>query len=450
MSANPSVTESIDKEFMNQIHSSLGKLFKEMSKRLIERDQLSRLIALTFFTRANCFLLGERGVAKSYAIDTLGNSIDETDELWQLTLKDDTKIEEIFGRTYTDTNGDWKINTKGSLLEADNIFLDEMFKAKGKVLNGVLELLVDRTYSFGDGKKHKTDILAFFAASNEYPTESYMLPYVDRIDYWIEIPPIRTAFNRKRFYMGDFLKAPIDEKLISKTQILKVIEESKKVIIPDNIMNLYVKITINFRKALVKTSDRKYSRIIKNIKTIAYMNNRDYVNYSDLFILLYSAWQDGIEKERVERVLFETMFGKREEIRAYLSECNTLYRDCLNEFNSKLFRFFTHKYDFIGEMQNSNFLITRDNFKAIAESIEGLLKNIEEIEHIRSFNQKIQKELDDNIIILDVKERVFDEKLNKEISVSKNDMISKRDDIMEWLEVNPDLFTYKNIQKENF
>lgn len=444
--------EEIDTVKMAKIHKSLVELFNEMSSRLIERDQLIRLIGLTFFCKANCFLLGDRGVGKSYAIEKLGNSIDGTSPLWQLMLKKDTKIEEVFGRTYQDEKGEWLINTKNSLLEANNIFADEMFKAQGELLSGLLEVLVDRTFTFGDGKKRETDILAFFGASNEYPTERYMLPYVDRFDLWIEVKPIQSIENRRKYYRDEYNKKPLEGKYITREDIELVYGiESHKVKIEDHIMELYIEITTSFINSQIKTSDRKYRRILRLIKTIAYLNNREYVNYSDLFILLYSAWQNEVEKSRVERDLFDIIFGKHESINAFVSELeNDFNNNVLNSFNSTFFKFYNYKYDFTGEMQDAKYKNIIEGFETLILNIRVILEQIQLILNRYKFNLMVKKQLDENIIIVNVESNVFNDTLIKRINDLKQTLTLKKNDIEEWVRLNKDLYNYKKNQKKNF
>lgn len=445
------LSSSIDIVRMNKIHLSLVELFNEMSKRLIERDQLNRLIGLTFFCKSNCFLIGDRGVGKSYAIEKLGDSIEGTKPLWQLMLKKDTKIEEVFGRTYQDEKGEWLINTKNSLLEADNIFADEMFKAQGEILSGLLEVLVDRSYTFGDGKKRKTDIIAFFGASNEYPTERFMLPYVDRFDIWIEVKPIQSKFNRKKYYLDDYTNEVLESKFISKDDIEFVYnQEADKVFFNETLINLYIEITTSFINSEIKTSDRKYRRIIRLIKTIAYLNNRTTVNYSDLFILLYSAWQNEIEKERVERDLYDLIFGKKEKIDAFLSTLKTRFNDIVNGFNSQLYKYYSHKYEFSGESQDKAYSNILSSFYSIINEIDEIYSGLNEIENLYKFNMFVQKELDENIIIVDIKSEVFSEELIQSFRDLGIKLKEKKSDTIKWIKTNKDLYNYKSNQKKDF
>ena len=180
------------------------------------------------------------------------------------------------------------------------------------------------------------------------------------------------------------------------------------------------------------------------------MNNRDYVDYSDMFILLYSAWQNEIEKDRVERILYETIFGKKEEIKAYTQEVRNDFSDKMNEFNSQLYKFFSHKYVFSGDNQDGDFMYVLDIFKHMIASFNLLLGDIEKLENKNLFNKAVQTQLDNNIIIVGVKERVFTNDVVNLILELKSDITEKKEGIENWIIENKDLYHYKNNQKNNF
>lgn len=430
--------------------SNCKQLFTDMESRLIERDQAIRLIALTFFFKTNCFLIGERGGGKSYAIEMLGNIIKGAGKLWQLMLKKDTKTEEIFGRTYQTENGEWKINTKNSLLEATNVFTDEMFKADGKILSGLLEVLIDRCYSFGDGQKIKTNIIAFFGASNEYPTERFMLPYVDRFLIWIEIKQIQDEENRKRYYLGDYIQSPIESGLFNIEDIEYIYNESKKIAFSEELIDTYVIITKAFIQSGVKTSDRKYKSIIGLIKTIAYLNNRKSVNLSDLFILLFSAWQDQNEKEKVKDILFEKIFDTKQNVITLVEDVNKLIKEQESEFKRHSINFSTYKLVFSGDNQHLVFEENKKDIQIFIENFEYLLNDrLNKIEKIDLKNKFIMKLIDENIFILDIRENVFNEKIVEDINKLKNNLKDKISELKTWIGKNKTLFAYKNNQNEN-
>lgn len=443
------MSKDIDIESQMKYHKNCILLFEEMESRLIEREQLIRIVALTYFYKTNCFLIGDRGLGKSYAIEMFGKLVKGVSKLWQLLLKKETKSEEIFGRTYQTSTGEWKINTKDSLLDALVIFLDEMFKADGKILSGLLEVLVDRCYSFGDGQKVKTDIIAFFGASNEFPTERFMLPYVDRFLLWVTVEPIQDDTNRKRFYLGDFIQSPLDSDLFDITDIHYIYEESKKVVFHMDMIDMYLEITKAFIKAGIKTSDRKYKSIIGLIKTLAYLNGRDSVDISDLFILLFSAWHNDIEKTKVKEQLYSIVFGTQQEILSELQRIKELINEQESILKSNCINLLSYEYVFNGENQQVIFENLKNDIHTLLENNFVLENLIENIRNIDRRNKMIINKINNNIFILDIKENIFDDNIYKEIDKHSKILEDKRKKLTDWLTQNENLFAYKNNQSEN-
>lgn len=439
------MSNHIDIHKMKEYSNKLKLLFDEMELRLIERDQAIRLIALTFFAKTNCFILGERGVAKSYAVELLGNVIKGTKKLWQLLLKHDTKDEEIFGRTYKDdSNGELKINTKNSLLEAHNIFLDEMFKAQGKVLSGLLELLVDRSYSFGDGQKIKTKIIAVFGVSNEYPTGHFMLPYVDRFLIWIVFKEIKKEENKIRFFLDDFVKEPVDGEYFDHDDINFIYTEVEKVNFSTEKAKLYSQITTELQQNKVKTSDRKYKSIIRLMKTIAYLNGRTEVNYSDMFILLHSAWHNEEEKISVREKVSKHMFSTTEEINRRIHSVDKSIEVSNTDYKQYLYNLIEYKNVYSGEKAFLNFKNDLENLRIQIENYDVMYeKDIAKLIDMNNFNKNVEKELNENLFIIGEKDEIFTfdhlEKINNQITIIEKD----KKICIEWLNLNSKLHNYQ-------
>ena len=429
-------------------YNKLLKLLHEMDIRAIERDIPIRLIALTFLCKTNCFFVGPRGVGKSHLIENTGDSIEGSKKLWQLLLKKSTKPEELFGRTYQDDEGKWCINKKNSILEAHNVFLDEMFKAEGKTLSGLLELLVDRCYTFGDGVKTKTDIIAFFGASNEYPTDRFMLPFVDRFLLWDMIEPIKDVNNRIKYYKGEFERSLISEKFLSISDLDTIGIESQKIVFPDELYSKYTDITMSFIKADIKTSDRKYLKIIEIIKVMAYMNNRTQVNESDLFILLNSAWHNDQEKIKVHDNLMKHMFSTRDKVKTEISYVEKVIEEHDSIYRASYFKLINH-------MQHFNNVEGEDEFLSSINELKTLIKHYEWIKDTLNSkimaryraNMKLAAEVSGNIFTKDMEEPIFDMGMIKNTLRSDLKLKKKIREIEIWVGQNENFFAY-NIKKK--
>ena len=109
-------------------HNRISPLIYELNQRLIERDELSRLVVLAMLSKQHMFLIGERGVAKSMTVE-LVNGVIKGSTFWQLQVNDDTKLEELFGEKRSTEDGTIAYASKSSVLNSNYVVLDEMFKA---------------------------------------------------------------------------------------------------------------------------------------------------------------------------------------------------------------------------------------------------------------------------------------------------------------------------------
>ncbi len=434
----------MDKERQQYLHSQIPLLINELNQRLIERDELSRLVVLVMLSKSNMFLMGERGVAKSKTVELVNGAIAGA-TFWQLQVNADTKHEELFGAKTSTADGNITYAAKRSILNTHYAVLDEMFKAPSERLNSLLELLVDRSYTSGDGIKRKTPNHSTFGTSNEFPTETYMLPYVDRFDYWYEVKRIEEPENRKRYYAGDYVKTPIENQYLTLEDIAYINDVKNEIKIPHFMIELFHSITLSFITQKVKTSDRKYERILNNSMRIsAFLNNRDHVNISDIFLLLHSAWHDEGEKYKVNRVVFEEIFGNKEAIQLKIIESKQFMDAIDAEKNSIIYNYLNYK-EKLDSIDNQ---ATFQYIKNLASNYSMLyLKQKRDLESLLdkySDNLQIETLIEANLFVYNFKQNAF----TVEMVQSINELIEKINkrtfELNDWLKHNATLFDYQN------
>lgn len=437
-------------EVMNQskYKENIQKLFIQLEERLIEREQLVRLIVLALFSKNHMFLIGSRGVAKSGAIRLINDVFSDTKQVWQLQGSSSTKKENFFGKEYFNENSQISLNTNGTLLDAHVGIIDEMFKIPGEILNSLLEVLVDRYYTIGDGKIHKTDLISVFAASNEYPVERFMEPYVDRFLFWCEVEKIKSSENREKYYAGHFTKEPIIEKYFKLADLEHINESATRVIFPKELVSLYTLITEQFIESGIKTSDRKYGEIVKVFKVSAYLNARTSINYSDLFLLRYTAWHNDIEQDKVKKHLHDTVFYSKEEIKKMVSDLYNLYEEQKTYEKNSLYDVLRYKREFKGLSASENFEFLRSEAKVLLGNYEYLENKIRDMILIYERNKQILQELKENIFIVGVEYNSFSQETIEDVLKLHKTV---KDDVYylnEWLNKNTSLFDYSgNVHK---
>lgn len=386
-------------------------MIKEFESRLIEREQLSRIILLSFFSKSHMFLIGDRGVGKSHAIRLVNDVISDVKTLWQIQGNKSTTMKQMYGQETFNEDGNIQLNTKGTLLDSEYAFIDEVFKIDGLVLNGLLELLSDGCYTMGDGEQHPAKTKVVFMASNEYPLEKFMEPFVDRIIFWVEIKRISQMDNRLNFYRKNYNTEPIVDKYFSTNDLENVYKSALNDIeISPEIYNIYYEITTAFITAGVKTSDRKYGVILDIMKISAYLNNRESVDYSDLFILLHTAWHNDVEKEKVYKILHSEVFKTSEYVESTLEKIKVSIEEQETHQKGHLFDILNYKVEFSGRDKEIHFgnlkqdvITIKNNFKYVKSSV-SLLNYVYEHMNI------VLGQLEDNIFLLNITTDLFSSK----------------------------------------
>lgn len=453
MNAKTTKLSASEMEVQDQRRKMIKELIQDMEQRLIEREQLIRIVLLTIFSKNHLFLIGERGVGKSHGLMLAGSVIDGAKPLWQLQVSEHTQIEEIYGAKYEREDGTIGLRTENSLLSAHFGLLDEMFKAKGTRLSGMLELLADGCYTSGDGVRYDAPLISLFGASNEYPEEKFMEPYVDRFLFWYKVSRIEKKENRLKYYMGDFIQDFINKKYFKLEDIDDIYSISLNSIkIPDKILKKYVKITDQFITSSVKTSDRKYLKILNVMKIMAYLNGRAEVDYSDLFILLHSAWHNDTEREKVERHLYNTVFDTKENINTGILKIRTGFNDQNTIQKGKLFDLLHYKEEFnsyssIEKEQLFNFY--RVEIQTVFNNYNYLNDRLNDLESKKLNIEYILHLVENNIFILNIKPDVFDEKVYRDISNLREGILKEINTIKQWLDINPNYFEYDKNRREN-
>jgi MoxR-like ATPase len=111
----------------------LQALENELAASLIERDEVIRASLVALLARQHLVILGPPGTGKSALVTELARRI-----------------------------------TAGKLVEAELVFLDEIFKASSAIRNALLKIANERAFHNG-GQGIQVPLITLFGASNEMP-----------------------------------------------------------------------------------------------------------------------------------------------------------------------------------------------------------------------------------------------------------------------------------------
>ncbi|CAA6815342.1 MAG: Putative MoxR-like ATPase [uncultured Campylobacterales bacterium] len=411
-----------DLEIRGILSQKVQTLIDEVSAKVIERDELVKLLILSIFARSHVFLIGKPGTGKTYIINIILKAVADA-KYFDYLVMHQTKPEEIFGTMITDAEGNLVYNYKNSVLDSHFVMLDEMFKGQSSILNALLGITSnDRTFTMRGKGTFKVPLITLFGASNEFPTDDALEPFDDRLLIRYDVERIKEPENYKRLIAGDYDHSKeIKTKVSLKDLEMCDIFSKEFVRIPDNIVDIYSTIKQKIIQDRIQISDRKLVTTMHNIlKSAAYLNQRDYVNYSDLLLLKNIAWRDYTDKRKIKEILFNTIFGTKKTFE------NKLVK--IDEDLNNLSNFYNHEVkDFVNRlvpMTASNFeLIYSQRMQKVDEFIKVLQvldSNLSMVENKMSFNKILEKEIQENIFLLDFKGNVFVPEIIVEMEKSRH------------------------------
>ena len=215
------------------VQKRIESLLSEISKGLYEKEHLLALGVLCAISGESYFLLGLPGTAKS-----------EVSRRLKLIFKDATSFEYLMSRFSTPDeifgpvsikklkdNDTYERQVEGYLPSADVVFLDEIWKAGPAIQNSLLTVLNEKIFTNGN-TKISLPMKLLVAASNEIP----------------------------------------EEIMLYLTQLRKILSQKG-----ENTTNIYV-------------SDRRWVKVARLLRTSAFLNDRETVDWSDLVLLRHCLW----------------------------------------------------------------------------------------------------------------------------------------------------------------
>src|SRR5262245_6962024 len=158
---------------------------RDLTATLIERDEVIRASLVALLARQHLVVLGPPGTAKSALVTELSGRISPQNgaglRSFAYLMTRFTTPEELFGPVSVSglKRDEYRRITAGKLVEAELVFLDEIFKASSAILNALLKIANERIFHNGDQEMH-VPLISLFGASNEMPQGNELEAIWDR------------------------------------------------------------------------------------------------------------------------------------------------------------------------------------------------------------------------------------------------------------------------------
>lgn len=271
----------------------------------------------------NVFFYGPPGTAKSALARAFVHSIAGA-KYFEYLLTPSTLPDEIFGPLDIKAfrQGVYQRVITGRLPDANIAFLDEIWNADSYILNGLLTIINEKI--FHDRVPIPVELDCVIAASNSIPTDSVLAAMYDRfmLRYTFEEVPIQ-----------ELLTAPeLELEVVAHLNDFRAVrQQARKVHMPPQVFEAFVKIISTVRSRNIKVSDRRVRKLAEMLKVAATLDGRDEVTLVDLELSRYALWQKPGELPQVTELVigitdpeFLDLSKKYEEILAKAREVQSL------------------------------------------------------------------------------------------------------------------------------
>ena len=298
-------------------------MLQAINKGIYEKETELSLSLLAALAGESVILLGPPGVAKSMVARRLKLAFDGANSFEYLMSRFSTP-DEIFGPVSISKLKDsdkYERNTEGYLPTADVVFLDEIWKAGPAIQNTLLTVINEKLFRNGD-TEIRLPLKLLLAASNELPTQGEGLEALwDRFIIRIECGNIKDV---KRFN-AMLLDNTVDSDIEVKAGLQITDEEYRewdKAINTLTVSDEVLRIINVIRKSLgsvtlaqtderhnVYVSDRRWKKIVRLLRTSAFVHDRNEVTADDLLPIYNCLWQEPEECEGIRAIVIRAMYN---------------------------------------------------------------------------------------------------------------------------------------------
>ena len=304
----------------DRILSLLGTI----NKGIYEKETELSLSLMAALAGESVILLGPPGVAKSMVARRLKLAFKDARSFEYLMSRFSTP-DEIFGPVSISKLKDadkYERNTEGYLPTADVVFLDEIWKAGPAIQNTLLTVINEKLFRNGDTEVH-LPLKLLLAASNELPTQGEGLEALwDRFIIRIECGNIKDVKSFNAMLLDNTADGDIEVADGLQISDEEYCQWNKKAIDTVAVSEEVLRIINVIRKSLgsvtiaqtderhnVYVSDRRWKKIVRLLRTSAFVHDRKEVTADDLLPVYNCLWQEPEECEGIRAMVIRALYN---------------------------------------------------------------------------------------------------------------------------------------------
>jgi MoxR-like ATPase len=260
----------------------------ELSSALLEREDEIDIALTAIVCRENMVLVGPPGTGKSLLCDSLVEWIDGCK--FNILLTRYSTPEELFGPISLKGLQDDRYErvTGGYMPHADIAFVDEIWKANSTVLNTLLKILNERTFTNGL-TEIRCPLALCVAASNEWPQGAELGAMFDRFLFRKNVAPVVTARSREALLFGKDLRPKLSTR-ITAAEIQQATIEANAIPWSDEARQALRDILHESRREGIMAGDRRQRKAVYATQAAAWLAGASEVEPEHLGITQHVLW----------------------------------------------------------------------------------------------------------------------------------------------------------------
>lgn len=324
----------------NDINARISALLQKLNEDVFGKQHVIALSLLSAIAGESIFLLGPPGVAKSMVARRLKLAFKDASAFEYLMSRFSTP-DEIFGPVSISALKDedrYERVTDGYLPTATIVFLDEIWKAGPAIQNSLLTVINEKI--FRNGKTSvKVPLKGLIAASNELPATGQGLDALwDRFIVRIMVKGIEdlSDFDMMISSVGEHTPEVGSELCISDSEYDEWQKEISGVGIHYSVFEVIhsIKESIEeYNSALenegsvtppLYVSDRRWKKLIKLMRTSAWLNGQKEIRLSDCLIIQHCIWN---EAGQIDMTADMVQSAIRKSAQGYMLNIDSLERE---------------------------------------------------------------------------------------------------------------------------
>jgi len=427
---------------IEEIKSRILQLKDEFNQKQIDREELSNILILSLFSQKHIFLLGEPGVSKTGSLEIFLTTV-RSDKKFQITIKNDTKYEEIFGDTYREDNGKLKHDPSYSIVDAHTAILDECYKGNSKVVNSLLSIMSPyRTVDMLGIGPVKAPILIVTGAANELPINKELDAQRDRFVFSYKVKKITGEDDWIKFVSRNYDRNPELSTKFDVDEIRYITEIAKsKVTIPEVFFKYLYAIRQQVELFKIGVSERKFDNALDVFLVSALLNGRDEVNYSEFFILKHILWKEIIDIAKIQEILNTIIFGVTDVVVQYIENIELEKKKLKSIVNGALNDFLRHRKAFTS-LELTEFERSKEYVGNVINNYKRLLDQINSVIDNHNMNMLVEEQINNNNFVIDIKSPIYQQVSIEDVYAIQNDISVMIEELTQWLESHGELYAY--------